>query len=122
MLLVLPCYYIYSGNLTTLTIEKETKSTSFLKWWLLSCALFAIYYYTAVTPIAIVTGLNLNYMLSPPPLPVDWVQGNSYRLLSTVICAFAFFVMRLFVTIIEVVSRNAVSSAFNPYTTEKKLQ
>ena len=106
MLLILPCYYIFSGKLTTLPNQLENSIASFLKWWLLSCVFFSIYYFTIVTPTAIMSGLNLNYMLSPPPLPVDWVQGNNYRLISTSVCACAFFIMRLVVTMVEKIGRS----------------
>ena len=54
-------------------------------WWVLvQICIFALIYYTTVTPLAIVTGLNLNYMMQPPPGFTSGVlAGEQYRLWST---------------------------------------
>jgi hypothetical protein len=54
-------------------------------WWVLvQICVFALIYYTCVTPMSILTGLNLNYMMSPPPGFTSGVlAGKQYRLWST---------------------------------------
>jgi len=91
------------------------------KWILLSCAYFALFYFGIVTPMAILSGLNLNYMLHPPPNQDDLV-GEGYRITSIVYCAVMFTVIRLVVVILEFSWRkiiSLISKEGNP-TVEKK--
>ena len=101
MLFIFPIYYLASGRFTTLTSKGNNQILHFLKWWLLSCTLFGFYYFTIITPIAILYGFNLNYMLSPPKLPVDFVKGENFRIISAGLCASVFFMMRLIISLLE---------------------
>uniref|UniRef100_A0A7S2K6P0 Uncharacterized protein n=1 Tax=Leptocylindrus danicus TaxID=163516 RepID=A0A7S2K6P0_9STRA len=96
MLFFMPLYYIFSGRISTLGTV-----VSFMKWWWLSCTFFSLYYVTIITPVSIVSGFNLNYMLSPPPLPVDFVTGEDFRIISMVFVFSVFFGMRVFITFLE---------------------
>lgn len=71
-----------------------------LKWILLSCAYFALFYFGIVTPMSILSGLNLNYMLHPPPNQDDLV-GQGYRIMSIVYCGVLFTVMRFVLVVAE---------------------
>ena len=74
----------------------------YLKWISLVSAYFAIFYFIIITPIAILSGLNLNYMLHPPP-DQDVLVGQSYRMISNVCCLIGFTGMRLFIMMMELI-------------------
>lgn len=99
MMFFMPMYYIFSGRISTLS--GEGTFVSFVKWWWLSCTFFSLYYVPIVTPVSIISGFNLNYMLSPPPLPVDFVIGEDYRVMSMAFVFSVFFIMRVFITLLE---------------------
>jgi len=93
------------------------------KWILLSCAYFALFYFGIVTPMAILSGLNLNYMLHPPPNQDDLV-GEGYRITSIVYCAVMFTVIRLVVVILEFSWRkiiSLISKEGNPTVKKKNI-
>lgn len=74
--------------------------THFMQWIIMSCSYFAIFYFGIVTPLSIKSGLNLNYMLHPPPNQDDLV-GEGYRITSIVYCAVSFTVMRFMIVVLE---------------------
>ena len=99
LLLVFPIYWVSSGRVSLLppagTAKGEsTVSGNFAKWYAFACACFALFYFAFVTPVAIYSGINLNYMLSPPPNPGDVVSGPNFRLMSIGCCATLFFLFR----------------------------
>lgn len=131
VLLIYPLYYLASGKITLLPLppnndvinntnhnniqrqkQKESAISCFLKWFILSCASFVFFYVTMITPLSIHTGLNLNYMLSPPPTPGSIIAGPNYRLQSGLCVAIVFFVMRLLGTCIEFLIRYIISCPF----------
>lgn len=113
LLLLFPLYFLISGKITSLPILSKTQTIpkfsyimSFLStlgsWWMMNCALFGLLYVSIVTPLSIVSGINLNYMMSPPPgAPEAGVSGENYRILSAGVCAFVFFIVRVLVMLIE---------------------
>lgn len=77
LLVIIPLYFLFSKKVTTV---EGPLFVSNLHWVLLSGSLFGLVYVTIVTPVSILSGLNLNYMLHPPPgFPF---QGQNYRLWS----------------------------------------
>ena len=118
-LLYFVMHYIFiTGQVSTLSIASQlstststSTSTSsmmikelmyFTTWILQSCSYFAIFYFGIVTPMSIVSGLNLNYMLHPPPNQNDLI-GQGYRITSIGYCAVVFVIMRLMVIIMEMI-------------------
>ena len=97
LLLVFPIYWVSSGRVSMLPTNAKDESAlgNFAKWYALACACFALFYFAFVTPVAIYSGINLNYMLSPPPNPGDVVSGPNFRLMSIGCCATLFFMFRL---------------------------
>jgi hypothetical protein len=59
-----------------------------------SCAFFGLFYFTVVSFLAILSGLNLNYMLHPPPAH-DVVIGEWYRFYSIGVVSLLFALSRL---------------------------
>lgn len=107
MLLAFPAYYIGLSGKVSLLPDKSKGETfwgNFMKWHLLSCALFGLFYFALVTPISVYSGLNLNYMLSPPPNPGDVVSGPYFRIMSIGCCSTLFFIVRLLASVGELVA------------------
>ena len=110
-------YLFINGQVSTMDIREKYGNhngslivhqiISFLQWVLISCCYFAIFYFGIVTPLSIYSGLNLNYMLHPPPNQDDLV-GEWYRIMSIVYCAISFTVMRFILVLIEIVWRKIV--------------
>jgi len=71
-LLVIPLYVAFSRRLVVLPTTKDLVLTSF-------CC-FALYHSLVLSGVALLTGQNLNYMLSPPPLDILKSLGSYYRL------------------------------------------
>jgi hypothetical protein len=87
VLLAIPILYLVTRRISVFSPSKSCSTLWFnMQWWLASCAAFGIFYFLPVTLVAIFSGQNLNYMMSPPP-GQDVVVGNSYRLLSIGCCA-----------------------------------
>jgi hypothetical protein len=109
---MLPSSLQQSQRQQQLSAPKSSYTVAVLKnatfWWSFSCITFALFYFAFVTPLSIVSGLNLNYMLSPPANQ-DIVVGNHYRLLSILCVGTVFFIMRFIATLIELVSRTTYS-------------
>ena len=103
ILLIYPLYYLLSGKITLLPLPNQNESivSCFMKWWMLTNASFAFFYVPVVTPLCIYSGLNLNYMMSPPPTPGDIIGGVNYRLISCAGVSMVFGVVRLVCTFIE---------------------
>ena len=97
LLLVFPIYWVSSGRVSMLPSNNKNETTlgNFAKWYAFACACFALFYFALVTPVAIYSGINLNYMLSPPPNPGNVVSGPNFRLMSIGCCATLFFLFRL---------------------------
>mmetsp|Transcript_31593 Transcript_31593/g.66007 ORF Transcript_31593/g.66007 Transcript_31593/m.66007 type:complete len:357 (+) Transcript_31593:57-1127(+) len=103
-LIIYPIYFLSSGVITVLPIigSNDNIVGNFLKWWALTCACFAFFYFGIATPLSVIYGLNVNYMLHPPPTPGDIISGPNFRLQSTLACAVAFFFFRFLATFAEV--------------------
>jgi hypothetical protein len=95
ILLLIPLAYIHNGSITT----KTPLSTHFL-WWTVACCWFALLYFPVVSVLGTKSGLNLNYMMHPPPNQT-LVAGDWYRFTSTALCAFMFFLSRAIVFMVE---------------------
>ena len=96
LLLVFPIYWVSSGRVSLLpnnTID-ESAVDNCARWYMVACACFALFYFVFVTPLAVYSGINLNYMMSPPPNPGDIVSGPNFRLMSIGCCATLFFMFR----------------------------
>jgi len=111
MLFIIPFYYLLTGKVSVLSLQVDSQSLSssvsfFIRYWLFTCTIFACYYVTIITPISLLSGLNLNYMLNPPPLPVDWVQGPNYRLISCVLVFTVFALFRGIFMVLEILLRS----------------
>lgn len=110
-----PLYFLLSGRVSTLPRDdgsgkRESFAKNFLKWHAVNCALFGAAYFTIVTPLSIVTGINLNYMLQPPL--GTGVEGTGYRVeVARTICL-VFAGTRLFVVLVESASRRLIGSLF----------
>mmetsp|Transcript_4961 Transcript_4961/g.11168 ORF Transcript_4961/g.11168 Transcript_4961/m.11168 type:complete len:320 (-) Transcript_4961:1460-2419(-) len=104
-LIAFPMYLLCTGRIVMLQENSEGLFSSSFKWWLLSCATFGFFYFGIVTPVAILSGFNLNYMLNPPPNPGDIVSGPHFRLMSIACCGVGFFLSQLVATSFAVVMR-----------------
>jgi len=116
VLLAYPIYFLWSGRISALSSSDGIVS-NFLKWWILACAYFALFYFGVAGPLAILSGVNLNYMLSPPPTPGDMISGPNFRLQSTLVCAATFFFIQFLATVATVFGRAASKG---PITASKK--
>ena len=85
---------------TTSRNAAATIASSWYYWWITACAWFGLFYFVVVTPLAIYTGLNLNYMLSPPPNQVI-LAGTNFRGVSILCCAATFLGWYSILCIIE---------------------
>jgi len=107
-----PLYFLRSAKISVLATNNDNNSndtdtgivSNFIKMWILACAYFALFYFGIVTPISLKYGLNINYMLSPPPTPGDLIGGQNFRLQSTLYCGSLFFFISFLVTVKEVVT------------------
>ena len=108
-LIAYPIYFLRSGIMSVLPLagSKDGIVGNFMKWWTLACAYFALFYFGIATPLSVLFGLNVNYMLHPPPTPGDFISGPNFRLQSTVVCAGAFFFIQFLATFGEVCGRAA---------------
>ena len=115
---VLPLYPLYflRGKISVLATYNDNNNSNdndtgivsnFIKMWILACAYFALFYFGIVTPISLKYGLNINYMLSPPPTPGDLIGGQNFRLQSTLCCGSLFFFISFLVTVKEVVATSS---------------
>ena len=92
----IPLLYLQNGSYTT-----RTSLATHIEWWAISCAFFGIFYFTVVTFLAVLTGLNLNYMLHPPP-GQDVCIGEWYRFYSIGLLSLLFALSRLLGYVVEV--------------------
>lgn len=81
-------------------IQLMKNIVQFMKWILISSSYFAIFYFAIVTPMGVLSGLNLNYMLHPPPNQNDLV-GQTYRITSIGYCTVSFTIMRFMIVMLE---------------------
>lgn len=95
LLIIYPVYYVGSGKASISGDGTESVAANFARWYGLASAAFGLFYFAVVTPLAIHSGFNLNWMLSPPPNPGDMVGGPNFRLQSVGCCCTLFFLMRL---------------------------
>ena len=101
-LITLPIYLLYCGKISALSFLQGGNGggivINFLRWWVLACAYFALFYFGIAVPLSLRYGININYMLSPPPTPGHFLSGPNFRLVSIVACAVAFFLSQLLIT------------------------
>jgi hypothetical protein len=107
-LILYPIYLMSRGHISVLNLpgSRDGLVVNFIKWWVLACAFFALFYFGVAVPLSLKYGINLNYMLSPPPNPGNMVSGPNFRLQSTLCCAAAFFFVQFLVTVAEVVVKS----------------
>lgn len=107
-LIFYPIYLMSRGHISVLNLpgSRDGLVVNFIKWWVLACAFFALFYFGVAVPLSLKYGINLNYMLSPPPNPGNMVSGPNFRLQSTLCCAAAFFFVQFLVTVAEVVVKS----------------
>ncbi|KAL7534291.1 hypothetical protein ACHAXR_007904 [Thalassiosira sp. AJA248-18] len=111
-LVLYPIYFLRSGRISVLSSNVEDGMVSnFLKWWTLACAYFALFYFGVAAPLSLKYGINLNYMLSPPPTPGDMISGPNFRVQSTLYCAAAFFFYSFLVTVAAVFGTTGKTSS-----------
>lgn len=67
ILMIFPFYFLFSGQITTLPQGNETFMENYLTSVFSSWALFGFLMAVIATPLGLYVGMNLNYMLSPPP-------------------------------------------------------
>jgi hypothetical protein len=107
LLSIYPFYFVATGQISTLPPVTGTKQHNvmeyFLVWWSFACSTFGLFYFGIVTPLSIYSGINLNYMLSPPPNQ-NILIGPWYRFLSTIFVGVIFFLLRLVATFVEWIS------------------
>jgi len=115
-LIMFPVYYVVTGKVSVSFPEGNrgdvdkgfgllvSAASTFLRYWILSCAYFALLYFTIVTGLSIWSGMNLNYMLSPPPNPGNIVSGMNFRLMSVVCCSSIFMLGRFLMVLLELSS------------------
>lgn len=93
LLVAYPLYYISVGY-------RLGGFTEQIRWILLGSAYFAVFYVCFVTPICVITGLNLNYMLHPSLDLVDGgMSGQWFRWLSLRNLVVLFSAMRAILSI-----------------------
>jgi hypothetical protein len=107
-LISFPIYLLYCGKISALTFLQQENNNggiviNFLRWWVLACAYFALFYFGIAVPLSLRYGININYMLSPPPTPGDFLSGPNFRLFSIVACAVAFFISQWLVTSVAMI-------------------
>lgn len=97
-----PLYFVVTQQISTLPSQRTASAASlyFVSWLLATCSIFGLFYFSVVTPLSIYSGLNLNYMLSPPPNQ-DIAVGPWYRFVSCASVGTVFFVMRFLATLSE---------------------
>jgi hypothetical protein len=109
-LIFYPIYLMRSGHISVLPLtvasNKDGLVVNFMKWWVLACAYFALFYFGVAAPLSLKYGINLNYMLSPPPNPGDMVSGPNFRLQSTICCSAAFFFVQFLANVAEVFGKS----------------
>lgn len=110
-LIAYPIYFLQSGRISVLSSGGMV--SNFMKWWTLACAYFGLFYFGVAAPLSLVFGINLNYMLSPPPNPGDMVSGPNFRLQSTLCCAAIFFFIQFLVTATAVFGRAASKASLS---------
>lgn len=110
LLILYPLCLMRTGHISVLPLpgSKDGLVVNFMKWWVLACAYFAFFYFGVAVPLCLRYGINLNYMLSPPPNPGDMVSGPNFRLQSTMCCAAAFFFVQFLANVAEIFSQSAV--------------
>jgi hypothetical protein len=101
-LILVPWYYVLSGKVSTFPNDNEqTLVGSFLKWTLLGFAVSSLFYFVVASPLGIMVGINLNYMLSPPPSPGDFIAGPNFRMYSLICIILLFTTFRGLITLVE---------------------
>jgi len=87
-------YYIISGKVVLLpsTGGIKTKISHYFNWCLFSTLSYTIFNCAFVSPLAIFSGINIGYSLSPPKF--DLISGPTYRLQFCVFWGVSIFIMR----------------------------
>jgi len=122
LLLFFPIYYLCSGKVSTLPFPNsgETYVSSFFKWWSFSCIMFGIFYVTIITPLSLYSGINLNYMLNPPPTPGNIISGPNYRLMSCAGTSLSFLFIRAVMSLAELILRLVFNCPFSVHAELRK--
>lgn len=98
ILLIIPFAYIWIDSLSM-----RVDTSAHIHWWASACCWFGLFYFTIGMIGSVMSGLNLNYMMNPPPNQ-DVVVGIYYRYMSTALCAIQFALARFFLWSVEVVA------------------
>lgn len=106
LLILIPVYYVVTGRVSLLTEGGGGGSfmvgaSSNARHWLMGCAYFTLLYFPIVSLVGIWSGINLNYMLSPPPNPGDVVGGENFRSMSVGCCSVIFMLGRAMMVALE---------------------
>jgi hypothetical protein len=105
LLLLLPAAYVANGSVSCFPQQSSKNKTTTVwnfnvLWWQFSCAVMAIFYFIPVTLLAIVSGLNLNFMMHPPHDHFA-LKGKWFRLVAVSMLAVLFGVSRALVLWME---------------------
>jgi len=102
-LLIIPVYYITTRRVSVLGGCDISSLVRNLKYWVLSCAYFALFYFPFVSTLSVWSGINLNYMLSPPPTPGQVLGGINFRLVGAGFGSIFLAIGRILMGILEFV-------------------
>lgn len=98
MLIIVPIYYVLTQRLSVISESDEFERNipsimSFnMRQWLMGCAFKITLYFPIVSFVNIWSGMNINYMMSPPP--GDMVSGENFRLVTIVYLGILFMMDR----------------------------
>lgn len=106
ILILIPVYYVVTGRVSLITeggggSSLMTVVSMNARHWLMGSACFTLLYFPIVSLVSIWSGINLNYMLSPPPNPGDVVSGDNFRSMSVGCCAVIFMLGRAMMVALE---------------------
>ncbi len=98
-LLFPPLYYSLSGRVSSLPRERSLSNlaATYAGWLMVASSAFGLFYFVVVVPASLWSGLNLNYMTSPPPV----IDGTDYRIKSQGFIFAAFAVARALTMALE---------------------
>lgn len=88
VLMIVPIYYVATKQVSV------SLDFSFVKWTLAGIAAFGIVYFIVATPLSFLVGININYMTSPPVIPVVVGMGDNYRIATVGGLGTGFFIAR----------------------------
>ncbi|KAG0056375.1 hypothetical protein BGZ83_005291 [Gryganskiella cystojenkinii] len=110
LLLLTPVYMIWSNRYVIWPLSMDVALMSF--------SFFALYHSAVLSSMALFHGQNLNYLLMPPPGPLQWF-GRWYRPVMYAFCVFLtmsrYFLVEL---VIQVMPRRDVKGAYGVNSTK----